>query len=115
MQHDTVEASEISPVDRLRLCGGRLHHFFLKLLSGGISEIHYLVEERDALFGFGDPVFNQAGGGDVIVAVADLVRRTQILCELPVIEEELPEHRLGGKTARVVVLQPLMVSQFSRP
>ena len=113
MQHDTIEASEISPADRLRLCGGRMHHFLLKLSNAGISESHDLVEEPGALFGSVDPVLDQAGGGDVIVAVADLVRRTQILCEFPVIDEELPEHRLGAKTVRVVVLKPLMAGDVS--
>jgi hypothetical protein len=31
MQDDAIEASEISSANRVRLCGGRMHHFFLKL------------------------------------------------------------------------------------
>ena len=38
MQDDAVEASEISSADRMRPCGGRMHHFFLKLLGAGIAE-----------------------------------------------------------------------------
>jgi hypothetical protein len=38
MQDDAIEASEISSAARIRACGGRMHHFFLKLLSAGIAE-----------------------------------------------------------------------------
>jgi hypothetical protein len=38
MQDDTIEASEISSAARTRACGGRMHHFFLKLSSAAIAE-----------------------------------------------------------------------------
>jgi hypothetical protein len=38
MQDDTIEASEVSSADRMRPCGSRMHHFFLKLLGAGIAE-----------------------------------------------------------------------------
>ena len=38
MQDDAIEASEISSAARMRACGDRMHHFFLKLLGAGIAE-----------------------------------------------------------------------------
>jgi hypothetical protein len=37
MQDDAIEASEISSAARMCACGGRMHHFFLKLLGAGIA------------------------------------------------------------------------------
>jgi hypothetical protein len=78
------------------------------LFSRWRSSNYDLIEEPGPLLGFVDPVLEKAGGGDIVVPVANLMGGTQIFGELLVIQEELFEHRFGREIRLVVVLKPLV-------
>ena len=57
-------------------------------------------EEPAAAFGLVDPDFEEAGGGDVVMVVGDLVGFAHVFNELEVVVVELGEHEFGGDEGR---------------
>src|ERR1700735_2793265 len=68
-----------------------------------------LGQEPGSAFSLVDPVLDQAGGGDVVVLLAELMSGTKFSCELLVVVEKLGQHIYRRDEFRVVVLQPLML------
>src|ERR1700735_2621781 len=68
-----------------------------------------LGQEPGSAFSLVDPVLDQAGGGDVVVLIAELMSGTKFSYELLVVVEELGQHIYRRDEFRVVVLQALML------
>src|SRR5438094_9135435 len=55
-----------------------------------------------------NPVLNQAGGCDIVVLLADLMRGAQEPCQFPVVGAKLCKHVFRTHRLLVVILQPLI-------
>jgi len=72
-------------------------------MPGGIPMTVCLEQEPDAPLGLVNPDFDQAGGGDVAVFLADAVRLAQARGKGFVVLAELGEHVLGLDVLGIVV------------
>ena len=68
-----------------------------------------LGQEPGSAFSLVDPVLDQAGGGDVVVLIAEIMSGTKFSCELLVVVEKLGQHIYRRDEFRIVVLQALML------
>src|SRR5258707_10837098 len=59
-----------------------------------IKAVDDFAEEPGPAFRLVDPNLDQAGGGDIVVALAYLVSGAEIRRQLPIVREQLAQHRL---------------------
>src|SRR5258708_33613950 len=71
-----------------------------------------LRQEPGSALGLVDPVLYKAGGGDVVVMVAEFMGGTQRSCQLLIVVTKLGQHVVRRDEFGVVVLQALMLGDI---
>src|SRR5580704_16016795 len=82
---------------------------FLPLRIVALAVSNDLRQEPGSALGLVDPVLDQAGGGDVVVLIADLMSRAQVPGQLQIVGAKLGQHVLRRHELGVVVFQALML------
>jgi hypothetical protein len=68
--------------------------FILVSVNSALGAVKNLVQEPRPVFGFVDPVLDQAAGGNVFVLVADVMSSAQVLDQLLVVGQQIGQHGL---------------------
>ena len=68
--------------------------FILGSVNSALGAVKDFVKEPRPVFGFVDPVLDQAGGGNVFVLVTDVVSSAQVLDQLLVVGQQIGQHGL---------------------
>ena len=68
--------------------------FIFVSVNSALGTVKDFVEEPRPVFGFVDPVLDQAGGGNIFVLVADLMSSAQVLDQLLVVGQQIGQHGL---------------------
>ena len=73
---------------------------------------YYFRQKPRPPLGLVDPVFDQAGRGDIVVLFTDFMCPAQETRQFPIVRAEFSQHLLGKDGLSVVVFQALMFGRY---
>src|ERR1700720_2138087 len=95
------------------MCFPRVSPLIWKQLPTFLKLADDFPQKPGAAFGLIDPVFNQAGRGNIIVLFANLMRGAQKSRKVAIVGMDLSKHVLRADGFLVVVFQALVLSDVA--